>query len=178
MIELIPGEGVDVEFLALVQRIVNGALDALDVREVFLVHVDNWFDHKWLGWRSRSEGELGVPSFDPNRVRSENRFIRDENGMEWTAAALREELHRFRPGRSSLKLPLDRFSKSAAFIWYSGNSVTNRAGSLMLYLSGAERYSWYASFVKDEQWKVHDERQITRRQLLTFEAGGRELVRS
>ncbi len=50
MIELIPGEGDDVEFLALVQRIVNGAVSALDVREVFLVHVDNWFDHKWLGF--------------------------------------------------------------------------------------------------------------------------------
>ncbi len=61
MIELIPVEDDDVEFLALVQRIVNGALGALDVREVFLVHVDNWFDFKWLGWWSWDEGEHGVP---------------------------------------------------------------------------------------------------------------------
>ena len=46
----------------------------------------------------------------------------------------------------------------------------------MFYLSGAEGYSWYASFIKNEQWKFHDEREITRRQLLAFEAGGREMV--
>ena len=72
-------------------------LDALDVREVFLVHVNNWFDHKWLGWRSWSEGELCVPSFDPHRVRSEKRFIRDEDwrGMDGRRVCDRE-LHRFR----------------------------------------------------------------------------------
>jgi hypothetical protein len=188
MIELIPGEDDDVEFLALVQRIVNGALEALDVREVFLVHVDNWFDFKWLGftWSSSRREELCVPPFERNRVLSERRFVWDADRVGWRTDDPARRLHRFqrmplhrrRPFSSRKLQTIEEFSKSAAFIWYSGNSITNRAGSLMLYLSGAERYSWYASFIKDEQWKFHDERQITRRQLLTFEAGGRELVRS
>ncbi len=46
----------------------------------------------------------------------------------------------------------------------------------MLYLSGAEGYSWYASFLKKEKhWRVDDECRITRRELVSFEASGREM---
>src|SRR5437868_4087743 len=85
MLELIPSEYDDVAFLSLVQRIVNGAVAALHVREIYLVHVDNWFDHKWLGWRSRRGTELSVPPFDPNRVRSEEHFIWDADRSRWTS---------------------------------------------------------------------------------------------
>jgi hypothetical protein len=71
--------------------------------------------------------------------------------------------------------PLDRWSKSAAFIWYSGNTITNRAGSLMFYLSGAGGYAWYASFRKNGQSKVEGERRTARRELATFEERGRQL---
>jgi hypothetical protein len=64
MIELIPAKHDDVAFLSLVQRIINGAIAEPQVREVFLVYIDNWFDHKWLGWCSRKgEEELRVPLF-------------------------------------------------------------------------------------------------------------------
>ena len=61
MIELVPTEHDDIAFLSLVQRIINGAIAAQRMREVFLVHIDNWFDHKWLGWRSSfAKGKLGT----------------------------------------------------------------------------------------------------------------------
>jgi len=196
MIELIPSEYDDVAFLSLVQRIVNGALITLQAREVYLVHIDNWFDWKWLYWRSRRGKELRlppfdpnrvhkeehfirelcVPLFDPNRVRSEKHFIWDANRSQWTSVDHLRPLHLRQPGRESLAQPLDRFSKSAAFIWYSGNTVTNQAGSLMLYLSGAEGYAWYASFTKKEHWKVEGERRITRRELIAFEHCGSQIV--
>jgi hypothetical protein len=186
MIELTPVEEDDVEFLAMVQRIVNGAVAALDVREVFLVHVDNWFDFKWLGFTWSRREELCVPPFERNRVLSETRFVWDADRPGWTTADHATRLHRFqrkllhrrRPFSSWRPQAIEEFSKSGAFIWYSGNSVTDRAGSLMFYLSGAEGYSWYASFIKKDQWKVHGERQLTRRQLLAFEACGRELTRA
>lgn len=75
VIELVSSEYDDVGFLQFAQRIVNGAITALRVHEVYLVHVDNWFDHKWLGWWSSWEykelKELCVPPFNPNRVRSQ-----------------------------------------------------------------------------------------------------------
>jgi hypothetical protein len=177
MIELVPCEYDDAAFLSLVQSIVNGAVAALQVREVFLVHVDNWFDWKWLGWWSWGGSELKVPPFTPKRVRSEKHYLGDEHCEEWTFVAHKKPLHISQPGRSTLAQPLDRWSKSAAFIWYSGNTVTNRAGSMMLYLSGAEGYAWYASFTKDEDWKVEDGRRITRRVLNAFEESGRQSER-
>jgi hypothetical protein len=179
MIELVPSEYEDAAFLSLAQRIVNGAVAALQVREVYLVQTDNWFDHKWLGWRSRWKErqlkELCVPTFTPNRIISEKHFRYDANRSRWNPAAHDKPLHVLRSWRTSNRMPLDRLAKSAAFIWYSGNTVTNKAGSLMLYLSGAEGYAWYASFRKADNWKVEDEFRITRRELLSFEECGRNM---
>jgi hypothetical protein len=74
VIELVPAGHDDVAFLSLAQRIMKGAIAELEMREVFLVHVDNRFDHKWLGWWSRKEEELRIPTFTPNRVCSEKHF--------------------------------------------------------------------------------------------------------
>ncbi len=173
MIELVPSEFDDAAFLSLVQSIVNGAVVALQVREVYLVQVDNWFDHKWLGWWGRAVEELRIPPFSPNRVLSEKYYIWDESRAEWMPGDHKRPLHCAE--RRWIAQPIDRFSKSAAFIWYSGNTVTNRAGSMMLYRSGAEGYSWYVSFTKDKHWKVDEGRQVTRRELKTFEESGRQM---
>jgi hypothetical protein len=175
VIELVPAEHDDVAFLAVVQRVINGAVAELRVGEVFLVHVDNWFDHKWLGWWSRKEEELRVPTFTPNRVRSEKHLAWNAETSAWAGVDLQKPLHVRQPGRPWLAQPIDRFSESAAFIWYSGNTATNQAGSLMLYVSGAGGYSWYASFRKRDEWAVADECRITRRELTTFEERGRQM---
>ncbi len=176
VVEFIPCEHDDIGFLSLVQRIVNGAIITLNGREIYLVHVDNWFDWKWLGWRSRKGQELNIPPFDPNRVHSEKHFIWDTECSQWTSADLQMPLHLRQPGRLGSAQPLGRFSRSAAFVWYSGNSLTNKAGSLMLYLSGAENYASYASFRKNTHWKAEGVRQITRRELMAFEDCGGQAV--
>jgi hypothetical protein len=180
MIELEPIEYDDLAFLQLAQRIVNGAVAQLGIREVYLVQTDNWFDFKWLGFwswgREKELTELFVPPFNPNRVRSEKHFVWDATSWRFNSAAHEKPLHPRQPGRRrSYAVPLERVSKSAAFIWYSGNTITNRTGSLMLYLSGAEAYAWYASFSKDENWRCHDENRIARRELLSFEECGRQM---
>jgi len=176
MIELAHSEYDDAAFLSLAQRIMNGVIAALQVREVFLVHVDNWFDHKWLGLRSRKrEEELRVPLFTPNRIRSEKHFVLDMENAKWTTADLPRPLHIRQAGRPWLAQPLVRFSKCAAFIWYSGKTATNKVGSLMVYLSSAESYAWYASFKKHEDWTVDDECRITRRELVSFEERGLQM---
>jgi hypothetical protein len=178
MIELVPAENDDALFLSLAQRIVNGAIVELGMREAFLVHVDNWFDHKWLGWWSRKNEELRVPTFTPNRVLTEKQFVWRAQTSAWESTELKKPLHIRQPGRPWLAQPIDRFSESAVFVWYSGNTATNKVGSLMLYISGAEGYSWYASFRKSEDWTVTDEYQITRRELSAFEERGRQLERA
>lgn len=178
MIPLIAAADDDAEFLTLAERILSGAVAALEVREVYLVRVDNWFDHKWLGWRSRWRHgelqELRIPLFTPNRVSSERRFVRDADSSSWNSVCIPQPLHVRQPGRTALARPIDGVADRAAFIWYSGGTAINQIGSLMLYLSGADGYRWYASLKKaDRQWSVADEFGITRSELLAFERGQR-----
>ncbi|MGE3805222.1 MAG: hypothetical protein AB7K24_11170 [Gemmataceae bacterium] len=175
MIKLVPATHDDMAFLSLAQRIMNGALAELGVCHVFLVHVDNWFDHKWLGWPGRHGEELRVPSFTPNRVCSEKQLVWKSETSAWEDIGLPKPLHVRQPGSAWLAPPISRYSSAAAFIWYSGNTATNNMGSLMLYLSGAEGYSWYASLGKSTEWAVIDEYRITRRALTIFEERGCQL---
>lgn len=177
VIEFAADETDDGNFLELAQQIVNGALVDLHVAEVYVVHVDNWFDHKWLGWwsnwRRTQLQKLFVPPFVPNRIKSQTHFVRDAEGLGWITAGHGKNLHVNQSGRHRLRKPLDRVTESGVFVWYSGNSVANQAGSLMLYQSGAEDYAWYASFLKNEQWKVNQGFRVTRRELNCFEERGR-----
>jgi hypothetical protein len=178
MIELVPTQHDDPAFLSLAQRIVNGAIADLHVREVYVVHVDNWFDFKWLGWWSWSKAgleRLVVPPFNPNRVRGQKHFIRDVDGTQWTCIGSGMPLHVRRAGRSSLAQPIDRVSDAAAFVWYSGNTATNTAGSLMVYRSGTDGYAWYASFKNEDGWTINGEARVSRRELRSFEERGRQL---
>jgi hypothetical protein len=178
MIEFVCTEHDDPAFLSLIQRIVNGAIADLQVREAYLVHVDNWFDFKWLGWWSwGKEGlnRLAVPPFNPNRILGQKLLMQDARGMEWKCAGSGKPLHVVRAGRSSLAQSIDQFSKSAAFVWYSGNTVTNTIGSLMMYRSGTDGYAWYASFKKNDGWIAKGEARISRRGLVLFEDRGRRM---
>ena len=178
-IELAASESDDAAFIELVQRIVNGVLADMLISEVYLVHIDNWFDHKWLlWWSSGGQQELTklcVPPFNPNRVRSQMHFFRDAKNSAWIETDPGKALHVRQPGRRSQRKLLEQVSESAAFIWYSGNTLKNRAGSLMLYQSGDEDYAWYASISKKETWKIDDGFRITRRELASFEERGRPM---
>jgi hypothetical protein len=183
MIELVPEEHDDPAFLSLARRIVNGAIADLQVREAYVVHIDTWFDFKWLGWWSWRKPRLSrlvVPPFNPNRVNGQKHFIQEAAGTEWTYAGSGRPLHLRQAGRSSLAQPIERFSGSAAFIWYSGNTAINTTGSLMVYRSGTDGYAWYASFKKDDKWTFKGEARVSRRELQLFEDRGRqmELLRS
>ncbi len=176
MLELVAAEHDDAAFLTVAARAMNGAIEALQVREVFLVHIDNWFDFKWLGWKtSKGEKELRIPPFSPNRVQSEKHFIWDAEKSAWISIGLRKPLNYWPAKGPWHGTPIDRLAKRAAFIWYSGNTTTNQVGSLMLYLSGVGGYGWYASFRNGEHWTVAHECGISRRELELFVERGRQL---
>jgi hypothetical protein len=175
MIELVPLDHDDTSFLCLVGRIINGAVLSLQTRELYLVHVDNWFDWKWLGWRSQKGKELNVPPFDPNRICSEKHLVWNATRLEWTSVGLPKPLHSSRPGRSWLAQPLKVYSEHAAFIWYSGNTRANQTGNLMLYLSGAEDYAWYASFRKRGHWRFSVGRHTNEKEVMEFEHLGGQI---
>jgi len=178
MIEFIPAKHDDADFVLRIQRIVIGTIVDLQVTEVYVVSIDNWFDFKWLGWWSWRKGALSrlvVPPFIPNRVLGQKHYTRHVGGADWAYAGSGNPLHICGVDRRTLAKPIDQISKSAAFVWYSGNTATNTLGSLMVYRSGTEGYAWYASFKKENVWNFRGEARVSRRELLSFEERGRQL---
>src|SRR3954454_14461105 len=83
----------DPAFLACVDRIIAGLVERHGTKEVYLVRIANWFDHKWLRFSGigrvpfyglsihtaldefRQE-QITFPPFTPNRVVTQHYFCR------------------------------------------------------------------------------------------------------
>ena len=140
------------------------------MQEVYVVHTDNWFDYKWLGWWSWTGKILLFLTVHASTHPLAKAFPLgcDEFPAGNTTARERSSMWISRVAHNSC---LDRRIDSpacAAFIRYSGNTTINKAGSLMVYLAVANRYAWYASFQTDGDWRIDGEREIARRELLSF----------
>ncbi len=79
MLRLPEGDNHDPSFIALVRQICVGLLRGAVPHDVFLVQIDNWFDHKWLDrrvWNQESDEALDehtpIPMFNPPRVVAED----------------------------------------------------------------------------------------------------------
>src|SRR5688500_18904807 len=86
MIELKATESDDPHFTVTVSQILSSALNCYKPEKVYVVHLDNWFDHKWNAfaavvllqfgvWRAP---DLRTPPFNPNRVISQSHFRLDD----------------------------------------------------------------------------------------------------
>ena len=163
-----------VEFVELVERIVSQAAESRRPRDIYVVHLDNWFGDRWcqfsgkiLGIAGVRGGQLTVPPFHPRRVRSQSRYRCGEDGS-YQLARREPNLHRYQTSSANLYRWIANFSTSAMFVWYSGNSVKNGAGSLMVYHvhEGRTEY-WYASFQKTASWSLTKTVGISPETLLT-----------
>lgn len=159
----------DSAFVAAVRRIAGRLLDRHQPAELFIMRIDNWFDHKWLAFSGKVMGafgvhadELTVPPFHPNRVQSEAAYARTETGT-YTRNETAMKLHLAIRSEDNLKREIAAVSQDALFVWYSGGSGRNARGSLMLYrASGEEAYGWFASFEKRDEWQIAGQRGIGR----------------
>jgi hypothetical protein len=100
----------DREFLEIVDTVAARAMDEMDCCDLFLVQIDNWFDHKWLGFSGMGrvpspfpflsmvpagagqkdrfysvpasfwKKAISVPPFTPNRILSRMHFQRSHSG--------------------------------------------------------------------------------------------------
>jgi hypothetical protein len=74
----------DPGFLRCVSKIINSLVRRNSPKLVVLVSIDNWFDHKWLGFEGKELGAVAVrwnfpyniPPFHPNRVMAQSSFLR------------------------------------------------------------------------------------------------------
>ena len=165
----------DPAFLAIVDHIIAALVYQDRPEEVYLVHIDNWFDHKWLRYsgygviafpqgypwilvakEEHRQEQLTFPPFTPNRVVAQYLFCRVANAS-YEEQAPAHLIHRRERQRSAKNLHrrVTDFSSSGLFVWYSSGSVTNRRGSLMVYNIRQDAVAtWYAGFSDRKGWRL------------------------
>jgi hypothetical protein len=95
--------------------------------------------------------KITFPPFTPNRVLLQQRWAYD------TTKPRRAIHHTLQREASSWNLQrrVTQFANSALFVWFSSGTKSNDRGSLMVYqVSGQNVSTWYASFRRDNEWKL------------------------
>jgi hypothetical protein len=176
----------DPQFVELVMHIISGLVNGSFPEQIFVMKIDNWFDHKWLNfsgigsvgffWGLNApdtaldefrQDKVTFPPFTPNRVVGEYYFLRDEN-MEYSPSLSAPYIHqrKLAPSSKNLHKRVTDFAESAIFVWLSSNTKSNRRGSIMVYeVKDSSAHTWYAGLSKDEGWRVLQTKGITREQV-------------
>ena len=181
-------EGDDEAFLVALDGLIAGLVGECSPELVHIVRIDNWFDHKWLGFSGRGrvafpygepyvdtaldefrQQKLTFPPFSPSRVVAEHSFDRISHSRYALPAAPRV-IHGKKRAHSARNLQrrVADFADSALFLWFSSNSARSRHASLMVYtVQEGSTSSWFASFAGTERWGLHRVKGISREQLRT-----------
>lgn len=173
IVVLTKSESEDESFVHTVQNIINKAVVSCQPEEIYVVKIDNWFDHKWLEFSGKTLGLLGVwlrdlriPPFVPDRVIAELHFKKIEQRYE-----LQQEnsLHIYQASEENALRKIKLIADSAIFIWYSANTNASSQASFMFYqVENDAENAWYASFVKKESWQLNRTRNISRSEVLAL----------
>jgi len=172
MIQIAPGETDDPSFIDLLNSLVSGLLADHAIEKLWIIQIDNWFDHKWLRFSGMGaiaseipvdrydtvkaesyQEKVTFPPFTPNRVMSQWSYLRA--GADYIEAPLPALPHATerRHSEMNLRRRIQDFSRSACFIWYSANTVANGRGSIMVYRIEAEELGcWFAAFNRQPEW--------------------------
>ena len=184
MIMKVPvGETDDPYFITLLNSLLSGLAKNKAADGIWIIHIDNWFDDKWLrfsgigsvhfqfpAYMNRNDAALDeffqdkvtFPPFAPKRVIAQWSFARvGEKFVEVPSQVPhRSERHR---SKANLQRRVQDFSQSGCFVWYSGNTVANGRGSVMVYIVVAGQVQcWFASFKRQQDWKLQATNGISR----------------
>ncbi len=188
LISNLPGD--DPRFTDLVSRVVDREVDSKTALGLFIIRIDNWFDHKWLNFSGKGRVAFGptglrwydpgialdefhrqganttFPPFNPNRVITQD-FYRKvaasyalEDDGPWVHAAAKER------SSANLHRRIATHNNSSLFVWFSSNTLANRRGSLMVYRAdGQVVTSWYSSHSCGADWQIDRVKGIPRQRL-------------
>ncbi len=146
----------DHDFIGIVDNVVMHIAEMFKPDEIVIVKVDNWFDHKWLRFSGKTLGALGiwkekltVPPFSPGRIDWERAYLNpfDVESKKQTP------LHKSISGPQATQRKMSDFGQDTAIIWFSGNTNSNKRGSIMAYFPVlADHVAWYAGWTQKENW--------------------------
>ena len=178
-IEIPANPSDDVKFVELIGRIASELVSSTSPEQVFVIKIDNWFDHRWLKFSGKgrvgfgfygdylidmdtaldefSQDQITFPPFSPKRVIEQYYFLRDHN-QNYTFPNRAPLVHRRRLRSSSENLHkrVVDFAGSAIFVWLSSNTESNGRGSLMVYqVRDSVVQTWYVNLAKAEgEWRL------------------------
>jgi hypothetical protein len=171
----------DNDFIDLLNSLLNGLLVRQAPEQLWVIQIDNWFDHKWLrysgngsavskfpvDWSSSFmdrfdsikaefwQDKLTFPPFAPDRIVGQWSFLHSTQGyIEAPLPKLPHNKSR-RRSHSNLHKRAENFVSSASFVWYSGNTLKNGRGSVMVYNIGPPQPTcWFAAFGRNSEWTL------------------------
>jgi hypothetical protein len=163
-IEVLETEFDDPDFVALVSAFVSHYAELYAHTFVKVIHIDNWFGERWLGFAGKFQGIAGMrnlslhmrlpaPPFRPSRVISCYDFDRTADKMYTRTKGDFSNIHAEKNGGDVWHL-----YRPGLYCWYSGNTRANTTASLMIYdvtSVGNKRVgydAWYVMFDKNEEW--------------------------
>jgi hypothetical protein len=172
--QVISGITDDNDFIELLNSMVRGLVAQQAPDQLWIVQIDNWFDHKWLRFSGHGaaasnipvtgyetvkaefyQDKLTFPPFAPDRVLGQWSYVRSEN--DYREAPLPKMPHSTERRRTFLNLQrrIQNIDGSACFVWYSSNTLANGKGSVMVYTIKAETSEcWFAAFNRDKAWAL------------------------
>ena len=182
----------DNDFIDLLNSLLRGLLVQQTPEQLWVVKIDNWFDHKWLrysgngsvaskfpaSWSSSFmdrfasvkaefwQGKLTFPPFAPDRVVGQWSFLYSDQG--YVEAPLPKLPHgeSRRRSHANLHKRAEDFVTSASFVWYSGNTLKNGRGSVMVYNIGPPQpVCWFAAFARDSEWTLKRTKGVDKEQV-------------
>jgi len=172
MIDLKPTKDDDVQFVGLASQLLNSLIQLHSPKEIYIVQIDHWFDHKWEYFSGKAVGAVGVwhstltlPPFDPGRVISQNYYRLEEASSGNYKSAPAKPLHRNQWSVLNFHRFMKAVSSSGLFLWYSGETAKMDRASLMVYVvEGDQAIPWYASFTNRDGWRINKVKGISRMQ--------------
>jgi hypothetical protein len=169
-LQVAAGETDDPQFITLLNSLVRGLTEEETPQEVWIIQIDNWFDHKWLGFGMNKIvpiEEPEFPPFTPNRVVCQFSYVRVGNGYEESPLPVLPHSTKRKRSEMNLRKCVQDFTRSASFVWYSGNTRANGRGSVMVYHIVADRFEyWFAGFNRQRAWTLHSTKGVSRGDVL------------
>jgi hypothetical protein len=173
-IQLTINDGDDAAFLACAERLLARDVAAARPACVYITRLDNWFGHRWYGFRGKVCGVAGfhtkagsdkfiVPPFVPERILAETYLEAGADG-EYSPAIPPKPLAIQQKSPENFSRWLARFTESGILFWYSGNSASQDMGSAMLYVqTPSVTDGWYLGLRREQEgWQFHEGIRITK----------------
>lgn len=173
----------DPAFISLLDALLTNVVTSHQPTNVWLIRIDNWFDHKWLKFSGYGlvasnipldrwdtvkaefrRDKITFPPFAPNRIISQYSYVRREKEYCETAMPLLPHRVERRHTSASLQKRVQDFANSAIFVWFSSNTVANGKGSVMIYkVSHQSVECWFAAFDRQgDCWKLASTKGVPR----------------